>query len=379
MNILNVNMSLDPVTGGGTVERTVQISRALVRAGHHCTILTIDIGSIKEQSGRLTGVDIISLPCINKRFYLPKFSFGRICRLVNNADIIHLMGHWTFINALVYFIARRQKRPYVVCPAGALPLYGRSRIIKILYNIIIGNRIVRNANGHIAITCDEIRQFIPYGIDTDNITVIANGINEDEFRNAQTEIFRSKYGLGQNPFILFVGRLNSIKGPDLLLQAFCALEQELQEYHLVFTGPDEGMLPELKNMTDYFNVSGRVHFLGYIGGEDKSQAYHGADLLVIPSRQEAMSIVALEAGAAGTPVLLTDQCGFNEVAEVNGGKVVPATVEGIRKGLQEMLSKLQQLSSLGHNLRQYVCEHHTWDAVISKYLSVYNHILAGNN
>jgi len=42
MNILNVNMSIDPVTGGGTAERTLQISRALNRAGHQCTVLTTD-------------------------------------------------------------------------------------------------------------------------------------------------------------------------------------------------------------------------------------------------------------------------------------------------------------------------------------------------
>ena len=379
LKILNVNMSLDPVTGGGTAERTVQISRALVKAGHSCTILTTDVGFPEEQALRLKGVAIIDLPCISKRFYLPRFSYMQISKIVSDADIIHLMGHWTFINALVYIIARQQKKPYVVCPAGALPLYGRSKIIKKLYNSIIGGKIIYNANGHIAITTGEIKQFIPYGVDASKIKNIPNGIDVAEFQDTRTEVFRHKYGLGQDPFILLVGRLNQIKGPDLLLKAFCAIKEKLQGYHLVFIGPDGGMLSELKNITTHFNMAERVHFLGYLGGKEKSEAYRAAKLLVIPSRQEAMSIVALEAGAAGTPVLLTDQCGFDQVAQIDGGKVVPATVEGIRQGLLDMLAAPERLKSMGQNLKKYVCEQFTWESAANKYIAVYQGILFGKN
>jgi glycosyltransferase involved in cell wall biosynthesis len=82
----------------------------------------------------------------------------------------------------------------------------------------------------------------------------------------------------------------------------------------------------------------RVHYIGFISDEAKSQAYHAADLLVIPSRKEAMSIVVLEAGITGTPVLLTDQCGLSEVESIEGGKVVTASVEGLQSGLIALLT-----------------------------------------
>jgi glycosyltransferase involved in cell wall biosynthesis len=179
--------------------------------------------------------------------------------------------------------------------------------------------------------------------------------------------------------MLFVGRLNSIKGPDLLLRAFCNVKDEYSNYHLVFVGPDGGMLSELKDMVIEFSASDRVHFLGYLGGADKSQAYQAADLLVIPSRQEAMSIVVLEAGITGTPVLLTDQCGFNEVASMSGGLVVQASVGELQKGLIEILRDPAKLKSMGTNLKKYTCEHFTWDSVISKYLTLYHQILDGKN
>ena len=93
------------------------------------------------------------------------------------------------------------------------------------------------------------------------------------------------------------------------------------------------MLNELRRMVEASDVRNRVHFTGHIGGTEKSEAYRAADFLVIPSRQEAMSIVVLEAGITGTPVLITDQCGFDDVAAVAGGIVVAASVEGLQEGI----------------------------------------------
>jgi glycosyltransferase involved in cell wall biosynthesis len=371
VKVLNVIMSLDRVTGGGSVERTVQMSRSLVRAGVECTILTTDLGVTPERIKELEGVTIVALACLSQRFYVPKFKYKDIEDLVRNADIIHLMTHWTFLNALVYFIAQRHKKPYVVCPAGVLLIYGRSRVIKTLYNWLIGHRIIRNAAGHIAITADEIPQFRTYGVRKDSITIIPNGIDPEDFKDSKVDDFRAKYGLGGVPFILFMGRLNAAKGPDLLLRAFCNAREHLAPYHLVFAGPDQDMSTELRTIVAQYNVGDRVHFLGYVGGLDKSRAYYAADLLVIPSRREAMSIVVLEAGIAGTPVLMTDQCGFNQMAEAGGGMIVPASVRGLEKGLVDTLSNPVDLKLKGQKLKAYVSKHFLWDSIIDKYVQLY--------
>jgi glycosyltransferase involved in cell wall biosynthesis len=371
VKVLNVIMSLDRVTGGGSVERTFQMSRSLVKAGEECTILTTDIGVTPERIKELEGVTIVALTCLSQRFYLPKFKYKEIEDLVRNADIIHLMTHWTFLNALVYFVAQRHKKPYVVCPAGVLLIYGRSRVIKSLYNWLIGKKLIRNAAKHIAITADEIPQFSTYGVQKDTITIIPNGIDPQDFEDNKVDEFRTKYGLGRAPFILFMGRLNAAKGPDLLLRAFCNARDNLASYHLVFAGPDQDMSTELRAVVAQYNVADRVHFLGYIGGLDKSRAYYAADLLVIPSRREAMSIVVLEAGITGTPVLMTDRCGFNEMAETGGGMVVPASVGGIERGLLDMLSNRANLKTYGQNLKAFVSKHFLWDSLVDKYIQLY--------
>ena len=375
MKILNVNMSIDSVTGGGTAERTLQISREMSKRGIETTILTTDIGLTRENLGSITGVKIIALPCLVGRLYFPKFSYSSIQQLVKDTDIIHLMCHWTFINALVYNLARKFNKPYVVCPAGALTIFGRSYFMKNLYNAVIGNRIISNADGCIAIAKNEFAQFKQYGVNAEKITLIPNGINPDDFNDSAPIDFRKKYSLSEAPFLLFIGRLNLMKGPGLLMRAFANVKDSLKDYHLVFAGSDGGMLPELKKMQQQFSLQDRVHFVGHLDKADKVAAYRATELLVIPSLKEAMSLVVLEAAISGKPVLITDQCGFNDVADVNGGLVVPATFEGIQAGLIEILKDKKKLQLMGQNFKVYVKNNFTWKVTMDKYEQLHGKII----
>lgn len=375
MKILNVSNTIDAVTGGGEAERSFQMSKFLAQSGADCRVLTIDTGLDDERKRFLGKGRVIALRCIFKRFYVPRFSFNQINTLVREADVIHLMGHWTFLNALVYYSIRKYNKPYVVCPAGALRIFGRSKLFKRIYNLVVGKRIIQNASMCIAVTPDETDSFIAYGMKQNRIHVIPNGIAETDFLADDSKSFREKFGLGVRPFILFVGRLNLIKGPDLLLKAFCEIQNHFPGVDLVFVGPDGGMLTELKSIVKNANVEDRVHFLGYLGGVDKSHVYHAAEILAIPSRHEAMSIVVLEAGVSGTPVLLTDQCGFNQVADVGGGWVVPATVEGLRVGLTEVLSNQSSIDQAALKIKKYVVDNFSWKAIIQEYWQLYSNML----
>ena len=374
MNVLNVNNTLDPIAGGGTAERTFQMSRFLAKAGVGCSILTTNIGITAERIRMLDGVEIVAYPCLWERFYIPKFSYKEIRRLVERANVIHLMNHWTFLNALVYIIARRIGKPYVVCPAGALRIYGRSTFIKRVYNWVIGKKIIRNASRCIAIADSEIEQLQDYGVAKDRVHLIPNGIDHENIPDCGDGAFLERHGLQGVPFILFVGRLNVIKGPDLLLKAFSNVSDKLPDYHLVLVGPDGGMLALLKSLARQASIMGRVHFLGYLGGQEKYEAYRSADLLVIPSRYEAMSIVVLEAGIVGTPVLLTDKCGFDNIGDSRGACIVPASVSGIQKGLTEVLSDTAGLRAIGERLKTYVREHFTWSYIVNQYIDLYRQI-----
>ncbi len=375
INVLNVNTSLDLEVGGGTAERTFQMSRFLAKQENiKCTVLTLDIDSSLSRTDALLPAENIALPCLWKRFYLPYIEWRIIKRLVANSDVIHLMGHWSVLNYLVYLAARQLDKPYVVCPAGALPIFGRSAILKRIYNIIAGRAIIKNASAWIAVTASEIPQYEKYGIPASNVSIIPNGVNEADFPLIDSSSFLGKFELPDVPIILFMGRLNQIKGPDLLLQAFIQVADQIVDFHLVFVGPDGGLLKNLMTMVANAGLQRRVHFLGYLSGVNKNIAYRLARLLVVPSRQEAMSIVAIEAGICAIPVMLTDQCGFSSIREIDTRLEIPATVDGIASGLMQLLDNPDLLKTIASKWEKFVKKKFTWDAIGPLYVELYKYI-----
>lgn len=383
MHILNVNSCQSVKTGGGTAERTFQMSRFLAaQKGIRCTTLTLDIEVDVDRIKSHAPSFVVVLSCFWKRFYMPFLNasnWQRICGLVEEVDIIHLMSHWGVLNMLVYFAVRRTRKPYVVCPAGSLALFGRSSWLKRIYNFIVGDAIIRNASAWIAVTTGEIPQFIRHGIPESKICILPNGVWEADFPVLDKSEMLNRHKLGNVPFILFMGRLNPIKGPDLLLKGFIQARKDIGPYHLVFAGPDGGMLSELKRMAYNAGISSYIHFLGFLNGDEKSAAYRHAKLLVVPSRQEAMSIVAIEAGICGTPALVTDQCGFGEIETVDKRLQVEATSKGIAGGLINLLTDPLILEKIGTDYKEFVLRKYTWDSMIVRYENLFRKTIVSFN
>ena len=233
----------------------------------------------------------------------------------------------------------------------------------------------KNASYCIVATLNEAPAFKNLNIDESKILHIPNGINQEDYTLEGNKEFRASLGLGDSPFILFMGRLNLIKGPDLLLKAFKQINDIFPDLQLVYIGPDQGLLYSLEDYADSNLIRDRVHFLGFVSREDKSRLINECMFLTVPSRQEAMSIVALEAGAAAKPALITDQCGFEELGKVNGGLIVPPTIEGLSEGIERMMNFGDEISTLGLNLQHLVSENYLWSSVAKKHILIFEQII----
>ena len=376
MKVLNVNAMLDTKVGGGTAERTFQLTRYLVQQGVDCTVLTLDTGLPAERIEALVPARIVAVRRLWSRYQVPWPAFGQIRRLVAAADIVHLMGHWSVLNALVYLALRLTGRPYVVCPAGCLPIVTRSGLLKRIYNRFVGYRIIQNASAWIAVTPGEFPGFRDYGIESKRITVIPNGVAADDFQVGSPSSGDPLMPEAA-PYLLFMGRLNPVKGPDLLLEAFGQVASEFHDWRLVFAGPDEGLQSALELRARALGLEGRVSFSGFLSGPLKTAAYKSARLLVVPSRSDAMSIVAVEAGICATPVLMTDQCGLDELRLVNDGLVVSASVDGLAAGLRLALADLDRLRAWGCDWQALVCERYLWSRNGAAFQALLERTIAG--
>ena len=146
-----------------------------------------------------------------------------------------------------------------------------------------------------------------YGIPLEKISVIPCGVNLKLFRPIPKIVARQKIGLNGGNIILFVGRIERLKGIDNLIRAMAYLEQSRPE--LLIVGEDgnrQGEMNNLKNLAEDLGVADSVSFSGLVDHEKLPDFYNAADVCVLPSYYESFGLVPLEALACGTPVVATN-------------------------------------------------------------------------
>ncbi|MFC1971476.1 glycosyltransferase [Chloroflexota bacterium] len=175
--------------------------------------------------------------------------------------------------------------------------------------IVTERDLARNCHHIIATTEREKEELIRrYGASPGNISVIPCGVNLELFQPVDKGLARHKLGLDDNKIILFVGRIEPLKGVAQLLKAMPYL-QEIQGLRLVIIGGDEYSQQEmerLQKLSHDLHIEDSVTFRGLLKHEQLPYFYSAADACIVPSYYESFGLVALESLACGTPVVATD-------------------------------------------------------------------------
>jgi D-inositol-3-phosphate glycosyltransferase len=147
-----------------------------------------------------------------------------------------------------------------------------------------------------------------YGAAPDKISVVPCGVNTGLFHPVVKNLARERLGLKDDKILLFVGRIDPLKGADRLLEAMTYL-RDFPDLRLVVIGGDESSRPEvekLRRLAAELGITGRVTFQGTVAQKELPYFYSAADICVVPSYYESFGLVALEALACGTPVVAAD-------------------------------------------------------------------------
>ena len=168
--------------------------------------------------------------------------------------------------------------------------------------------LVKNCHRIIAATEKEKEDLIRYyGALPETVSVIPCGVNLELFQPIGKETAKQQLGLDGGKNILFVGRIEPLKGIDKLLMAMTYLKNK-QKPRLLVVGGDENSRHEmerLQRLSQGLQIKDQVTFLGVIRQGELSRFYSAADVCVIPSYYESFGLVALESLACGTPVVAT--------------------------------------------------------------------------
>ena len=359
MRILNVTQTYFPfLEFGGPPVKVRSLSQQLVKLGHQITVLTADWGLQARASalGRRVSVERSpfgrqlndgGIETIYLRNWLQYRALSwnpeitRFCGArLWNFDVIHIFGLYDFLGPAMAAACRGRGIPYVVEPIGMFVPIVRSFLLKRMYHLALGQRMLRDSSKIIATSPQEVQEIAASSLPAEKIVVRRNGVERPETL-PECGRFRAAAGIPENTkLILFLGRLSEKKSPEVLLQAFASLckSEHGAELRLVFLGPDEGgMKNKLLRTAADLQISSQTQFREAAFGDEKWSAYRDADVFVLPSQNENFGNTAGEAVVAGTPVVVTDKCGIAPLLADVAGLVAEHNASAIAEALARVL------------------------------------------
>ncbi len=215
----------------------------------------------------------------------------------------------------------------------------------------------------------------------DKVRVIANGVDPERLRcaDAPGELagFRGRWAREGERIVLFVGRLVREKGVEVLIDAMPEVLAAHPEAKLVVAGG--GWWGHLAERAASRGVGHKVAFAGFVSEDDLRRFYATADVGVFPSLYEPFGIVALEAMAAGVPVVTSDIGGFREVVRhgETGLHTRANNAHSLAEGINRVLSDAGFAERLRRRGREEAKERFGWEKAGERTLAVYGEVLAG--
>ena len=238
---------------------------------------------------------------------------------------------------------------------------------------------LRKADKVFAVSNYTMEQCKHIGIPSNNLRVIPNCINvEDSPRCSQLEVekFISKHNIKINAkvILLTVGRLIKRKGHAWFIENVFGKLPDHYIYMIAGLGPEQ---EQVEKIIRKFNLTDRVHLLGYISEEEKNCLYQISDLFIMPNisvegDQEGFGIVALEAGSHGLPVIATDLEGIRDaIIEGKTGRLIK------EKDVQAFLAATTSHGIDVSSIQESVVSNFNCATIIKRYISEFEK-MAGN-
>jgi len=243
--------------------------------------------------------------------------------------------------------------------------------------------IAREADRVVVASRDEQQLLVRlYGAEAGRITVVPCGVNLELFQPIAMDDARRQLGLRDDDrILLFVGRIEPLKGVDILLGAAAQLEATSDCFVIVVgceSSAKDGEMAHLRSLASQLGIAERVSFLGAVDHERLPLFYSAADVCVVPSFYESFGLVALEAMACGTPVVASRVGGLaGTVRDGETGYLIPwRCPEPFAERLELLLGNEELRRAMGQSAREAVGRYR-WGNVAEAVVSIYRELIEG--
>ena len=384
MKILQGCVRYPPAPGGAeTVVKAY--SEGLRDLGHDVEVITTDLYTEtpfvkKEMPSEVNGINVTrhkAYTVSGEAHYV--LAPGMVQSFLSKkADIIHTHSYGYFQNHAGWIRERFQSTPWVITPHfhPSWSMWGgaKRKTLREFYDTVIGKGTMESADLITCVSKHERDMLVSeIGISEDNIKIIYNGINWNDWQILPDKnIFRKQYPDISDKFVLFAGRLATNKGLSDLISAMDLVNQKSVD--LVITGADMGLGKQLEKEALVKGV--RMHRLGHIDDETYRSVLAAAEMLVLPSEYEAFGIVLLEAAAAETAVIGTNVGGIPEaMSPGNNGLIVEYNdVDNLSKSIATLLDDAKLCKEMGKAGRVWA-KNFSWDSILKELEQEYRSII----
>jgi glycosyltransferase involved in cell wall biosynthesis len=284
--------------------------------------------------------------------------------------LIHLTAVYNFTTLPTLALSAALDRPLVWSPRGALQRWeGTRRVaVKAAWETACRAIAPRRLALHVTSAGEEeqSRGRLP-GVPCARI---ANGVLVPEATP------RAPRSAGAPLRLLFVGRLDPIKGIENLVKACARLGERAGPWSLAIAGAGEATYARwLQTLIAELGVGERVRMLGHVEGEDKERAFVEADLLVAPSFSENFGVAIAEALARGLPVIASRGTPWQELEERGAGFWVDNDPAALANAIAR--AAVMPLAAMGARGRAWVEETFSWDRIAADMAALYERLLSG--
>jgi len=245
-------------------------------------------------------------------------------------------------------------------------------------------QVLRRADRIVVSTIAESTQLrFLYRVEQRKLVVIPPGVDTSRFYPISSDEAKQFIGLKpQDRMVLFVGRIEPLKGVDTLIQAMSCLDLKgLQlPVHLAIIGGEPNAIPEdmsdemtrLQKLCDDLFMGGMVVFLGKRGQDTLPYYYSAAEVLVMPSLYESFGMVALEAMACGTPVIASEVGGLGYLVQdgVTGFTIPDSDPKELCDKLALLLGDSDLRETMGSHASKYALDY-AWEKIAAEIVDVY--------
>jgi glycosyltransferase involved in cell wall biosynthesis len=400
MKVLHVIPSFVPAWRyGGPIYAAQTLTREMARQGHEVVVMTTNIDGpsvLDVPLGRpvlMDGVEVWYFPVEPPRWWCFSRALGRALRAkVKYFDLVDIHSIFLWPTTVAAHSCQRWGVPYVIKPSGALDptclnksyettwVSLTSRAKKWLYFRTLAKVDLGRASAIHFMSQAELEATRPLRLRPPGF-VVPLGVECGEFEEEPTSVrLRGRYPqLDGKKVVLFLSRLDPIKGLDLLIPALGELARRREDFVFVLAGMGHHAYEaELAGLVEKHGLQDRTVVLGFVQGEDKRSLLRRADLFVLPSYHESFSIAIVEAMAAGLPVIVSDRVSIcREVSELGAGLVTGMTREEIAAAVDLLLEDENLRRDMGRKGAHLVSEQFNLAKVVSDLVRVYERIVQG--